>query len=131
MTTHRHAAVWLDHHEARIFHVDADGSDKATIRAPHQHVHRHPGNGNDRAHPHEPDHFFHDVAGALLDAGDVLVVGPSTAKLQFMRYLRAQAPKIEAKVVGIETVDHPSDAQLVDYTKRYFDVPPPRVQLKD
>jgi stalled ribosome rescue protein Dom34 len=130
MTTHRNAAVWLDHQEAKVFHVDADGADQATIRAPHKHVHRHPANGNERAHPHEPDAFFQEVAAALADATAILVVGPSTAKLQFIRYLHAQAPKIEAKVVAVETVDHPSDKQMIDFAKRHFDLAPPRVHLR-
>jgi hypothetical protein len=27
---------------------------------------------------------------------------------------------LEAKVVGIETVDHPSDGQIVAFAKKYF-----------
>jgi stalled ribosome rescue protein Dom34 len=131
MTMHRNAAVWLDHREARVFHVDSEGADRSRLRAAHEHVHRHPADGGERAHPHENDAFFHHVAGALSDAEQILVVGPSTAKLQFVRYLRAQAPKIEAKIVGLESVDHPTDAQLIDYARRYFEVPPPRVHLKE
>lgn len=131
MTTHENATVWLDHQEARVFHVDADTSDETKLHAHQKHLHRHPARGTDRAHPHEADAFFHDVAGTLSDAEQILVVGPSTAKLQFVRYLRERAPKLEAKVVGIESVDHPTDAQLVDYARRYFHVPPPRVHLKE
>jgi stalled ribosome rescue protein Dom34 len=127
MTSHQHAAVWLDHQEARIFHVDREGSDRAAIRAGHHHVRRHTDRTAERAHPHALDAFFHDVASALRDAGEVLVVGPSVAKLQFVRYLRDHAPILEKKVVGIETVDHPTDAQLIDHAKHYFGVAPPRL----
>jgi hypothetical protein len=33
MTSNRHVAVWIDHHEAHIFHVDADQLDERTIQA--------------------------------------------------------------------------------------------------
>ena len=34
----RHVAVWLDHREARIFHVLAETFSKTTIDAPQRHV---------------------------------------------------------------------------------------------
>jgi hypothetical protein len=48
-------------------------------------------------------------------------VGPSTAKLDFSRYLHKHDPALEARIVGIETVDHPSDGQLVAYARKYFE----------
>jgi len=125
MTSHHHAAVWLDQHEARIFHVDLESSDKSVIAPAKHHVHRHPKGQDDRIE--SEDHYFRDVASALGDASDILLLGPSTTKLRFMRFLRERAPKIEAKIVGIETVDHPTDPQLVAYAKDYFHVAPPRV----
>jgi hypothetical protein len=38
----RHAAVWIDQHEARILHVALERFDESTIHAPHGHIHRHP-----------------------------------------------------------------------------------------
>jgi hypothetical protein len=38
-------------------------------------------------------------------------------------YVHKQAPALEAKIVGIETVDHPTDGQLVAHAKRYFGLP--------
>jgi stalled ribosome rescue protein Dom34 len=129
MTSHIHAAVWLDHQEARIFHVDLDGFDEAKIRSPHRHLHRHPkGASEAHEHPEDRSRFFNEVAQALADAEQILVVGPSTAKLQFERHLHEHDRALEAKVVGLETVDHPTDAQLVAYIKQYFDVPAPRVR---
>lgn len=128
MTSHRNTVVWIDHHEARIFHVDRDGFDASKLEAPHGHVHRHP-KGAAEAHDHPDDlrRFFHEVAGALADAERILVVGPSTAKLQLIRYAHTDDPKLQARIVGVETVDHPTDGQLVAYARKYFDVAPLRV----
>ena len=127
MTSPLHAAVWLDHHEARIFHVDSESFDEEKIKSPHHHVHRHP-KGATEAHQHPDDQsrFFKEVERALVGAEQLLVVGPSTAKLQFVRHLNEHNRPLEAKVVGLETVDHPTDAQLVAYVKKYFRVPAPR-----
>ena len=128
MTSHRNAAVWLDHHEARVFHVDLAGFDAKKLETPLRHVHRHPkGAGEAHAHPDDAHRFFHDVARALDDADRILVVGPSTAKLQFLKYVHAHDAKLEPRIVGIETLDHPTDAQLVAYAKHYFGVEAPRV----
>jgi stalled ribosome rescue protein Dom34 len=119
--TSRHVAVWIDHHEARVFYVAPGAFDESTIRASNRHVHRHP-NGPDgpKAHPDDAHRFFHEVTKALEGAAEVLVVGPSTAKLQFIRYAQEHAQAVARAIVGIETVDHPTDPQLVAYARQYF-----------
>lgn len=116
--------VWIDHHEARIFGAEDGRFDESTVRTPRQHIHRHPkGSTAEHNHPDDVHRFFHDVARALDAADAILLVGPSTAKLQFFRYVHKQAHALEPKIVGIETVDHPTDGQLVAYAKRYFGIP--------
>ena len=129
MTSHLRAAVWIDHQEARIFHVDVASFDESMISAPHHHIHRHPkGPAEEHAHPDDLHRLFHDVADALRDAEQILVMGPSTAKLQLLRYLHEHEHVLERKIVGLETVDHPTDRQLVAYVARYFDLGPARVR---
>ena len=123
MSSHLKAAVWLDHQEARIFHVDAAGFDEAAIAAPTHHFHRHPtGAAEERKHPDDLRKFLREVTGALGDAEEILIFGPSTAKLQLLRHLHEQAPAIERKVLAVETVDHPTDRQLIAFVKHYFKV---------
>jgi stalled ribosome rescue protein Dom34 len=123
-----HAAVWLDHHEARIFHLSLDGSDESTVPAPHHHVHRHP-KGPTAGHDHPDDlhHFFRDVAKALEGAKEILVGGPSTAKAQFMAYVHEHDLTLERRIVKVETVDHPTDAQLVAHARAHFKLERPRM----
>ena len=124
MSSPRQAAVWIDHHEARIFHVGAGGAD-VLIGAPHHHILRHSKDPRvEHRHPEDQRRFFHDVAAALHDAEQILVVGPSTAKLQLLRYLHEHAPLVERKVVAVETVDHPTDRQLAAYVKEHFEPRP-------
>lgn len=128
MTSHRNATVWLDHQEARIFHVDLDGADASKLGEAHHHVHRHPKGTAAHDHPDDQKRFFGEIARALDDAEQVLVVGPSTAKLQFLKFVHAHDHKLEPKIVGVETVDHPTDGQLVAFAKRYFHVEALRVK---
>jgi stalled ribosome rescue protein Dom34 len=118
----QHVVVWIDHKEARVFHVEPKSFDEATLVAPHRHVHRHPkGPTEERHHPDDQHHFFRDVAKSLEEAEQILILGPSTAKLQLLTYLHANDKALVTKIVGVETVDHPTDKQIVAYARKYFD----------
>ena len=116
-----HAVIWIDHNEARIFHVHPEAADETTVLSPQHHIHRHPkGRGEAREHPDDEHSFFREVAKDLDGADAILIVGPSSAKLEFFRYVHAHAHGLEPKVVGIETVDHPTDGQIVARARSYF-----------
>ena len=110
-----HAVVWIDHHVARIFQFGNDDLHEEIIKAhPHGLTRRH-------VVPKEADHaFIKSVVDELASAEKILIVGPATAKLELVRYLHKHAPKIEANVIGIETIGHPTDPQIVAYARQYF-----------
>ena len=115
--TLQHAALFLDHEHAKIFHIDPEDFDVSKVAAPHHHRTR---KEEERGHHEGHDHFFHDVAELLKDVKEILVVGPSSAKLDFLRYVQKHEHLIEAHIVGVETLDHPTDGQLVAYVRHYF-----------
>jgi stalled ribosome rescue protein Dom34 len=115
-----HAAVWIDHNEAKIFHIDRDGVEKSTVEAPHGHVRRHPTVTAERNHPADGEHFYHEVVKALTGAEEILVVGPSTAKLELIKHVHKHDHAFAPKIIGVETVDHPTDGQLLKYVRTYF-----------
>ena len=124
-----HAVIWIDHMEARVFHVQPETVghvqperiDETTILSPQHLIHRHPkGRGEAKEHPDDAKRFFLEVARSLDDTDAVLIVGPSSAKLEFLRYVQDNDKKLQARIVGIETVDHPTDREIVAYAKRYF-----------
>lgn len=117
----QHIAVWIDHKEARIFRVDAETFDASTVKAPTHHIHKHPKSPQGaKDHPDDAKRFFHEVVHKLEGADAILIVGPSTAKLHLLKYMHEHAREIVPKVVGIETVDHPSDGQLIAHARAYF-----------
>lgn len=116
-----HVAVWLDHREARVFRIAEESFDESTLRLDAHHLRRHPDrNAPEADRSEDAKRFFQEVARALSAADEVLVVGPSTAKLHFLKYVHAHDPKLEARIVGIETVDHPTDPQLAAFARTYF-----------
>jgi stalled ribosome rescue protein Dom34 len=117
----KYAAVWIDHKEANIFEIHPDQVDKDVVLAPHHVHHKHPrGPEGAHNHPEEAKHFFHEVAHSLEGSDEILVVGPSTAKLEFLKHVHEHDHALSPKIIGIETVDHPTDGQLIAYAKTYF-----------
>ena len=75
----------------------------------------------DTQHPEDEKHYFDGVVKALAGTDEVLVVGPSTAKLALLRYVHGHDPAFAARIVGVETVDHPTDGELLRFARRHFE----------
>lgn len=119
--SHYHAVVWIDHSEAHVMHVSPDDVEKSLIypTQPHRKLHALAGKPGSGRAPEEAD-YYHRVAEGLEGAQKILIVGPAQAKLQLVKYLQAHHPAMAGRVMGIETADHPSDAQVVAYARKYF-----------
>jgi|SRR5689334_14410207 len=122
MTNHHyHAVIWIDHHEARVFHFSPTDVEKLVLHPDHptRHIH-HKANSIGSGHASEDHDFLHEVANSIADAGEVLVTGPANAKDELIKHIDQHDPKLMKVILGVETVDHPTDGQLVAYAKHYF-----------
>lgn len=119
--THFHAVMWIDHREARVFHFGRDGVDTLVLHAENQarQVH-HKSNTIGSGHEVLAKEFMHAAAQSIADAGAVLITGPANAKNELMAHIEKHDPELLKIIVGVETVDHPSDAQLVAHARTYF-----------
>ena len=81
MLTHFHAIVWIDHSQARIFHIGLSGEDKIVLHPhlPTLHLH-HKANSIGSGHAARDEAFFAQVMNVVTDAGKILVIGPSSVK---------------------------------------------------
>ena len=117
---HFHAAVWIDHVEAHVLIFTREEVEKKLVSGkPHRHLH-HKKNAQASGHEPEDQRYFHKVAEALADAEEILVVGPANAKTEFVKHLQSHDKALAKKVVAVETVDHPSDGQLLAYARKHF-----------
>lgn len=117
-------AVWMDHREAHVYRINPEKIDEETIRVPQHLHHKRPRLVQGaQEHPEDAKHFFHTLCRSIDGAEQILVVGPSTAKLDFIRYVHKHEHALEPRIVGVETVDHPTHGQLVAYAKQYFGMP--------
>jgi hypothetical protein len=120
LTVHYHAVIWIDHHEAHVFHFNVDQADETLVHATHspRHLHSKAGSVSGTHVTDEPE-FYRDVGGAVADAQEILIAGPSSAKTEFVKYLH-NAPGTFDRVSGIETMARVTDNQLVAEGRRYF-----------
>ncbi len=115
----KHAVIWVDHDEAKVFHVGPERFDAAKVE-PHRHFTRHSRMTVEREHPTDALHFFQAVEKALADATEILVAGPGSAKVELLEHLQKHDHALVPRIVGIKTIDHPTDRQIVAFARRYF-----------
>lgn len=114
MSTFFHAVLWLDHHEARLLAFDAEQVEPHVLRASGHHSRLH---GSAVRSEHE---FYAEVCSTLRPIAEVLAVGSSTSLADLRRYVEKHRPALVPQIVGYETVNHPSDKQLVAMARQYF-----------
>ena len=121
MSQHFHAVVWIDHHEARVFHFSADDAERALVHPgrPTRHIH-HKANSVGSGHSAENQEFFRAVVDAIGAAGAVLIGGPANAKHELYKHIERHAPQLLARIAAVERLDHPSDGELVAHARQYF-----------
>lgn len=114
-----HVAIWIDHKEAHILYFDATKSEivKSDSSQPHLHHKAHEV-GSGKAPPDK--HYFHAVITAVAGASEILIIGPGSAKTELLKHAISHDPAIARKIVGVETVDHPTDGQALAFAKTYF-----------
>jgi len=64
--------------------------------------------------------YLRAVAESIADAGAALISGPVNAKTELIKCIRHRDPKPMKVIVGVETVDRPSDEQLVVHARKCF-----------
>ena len=113
-----HAVVWIDHKRARVIHFNFEEADRSVVRAPiMRDIHAREKRTGHRIEENKP--FFEDVAKAISDAGAILIVGPAQEKDMFAKFLAEKHPAIRTHVEGVESADHPTDGELLDYARHY------------
>lgn len=129
--SHFHSVVWIDHADAKLFSFNREEVEATKIHAPAMsgHIHHKAGSlGSGKAVA--GNEFLSQVEAELRKSNEFLIVGPGTAKLELVRHIHRHAADLDKKLVGVETVDHPTDGQIVAYARKYFDAED-RMRLSD
>ncbi len=109
-----HAVLWLDHHHARVLRFDDATTEVHAIKD-------HPRDTGQHKSAVRTEHeFFARVCDALEGVGTVLVAAGHTAQTDFRHYVTKHRHPLVARLAGWETVDHPTDGELVAMARKFF-----------
>lgn len=119
--THQHAVVWIDHREATIIQFGLSGHTRHTVHSDaHQtHLHHKANTIGDGKAPPDPA-FYEKVASGLSGITALLLAGPGVAKVHFADHLRAKHPSLGKAIKGTETLDHPTEGELLTFAKSFM-----------
>jgi stalled ribosome rescue protein Dom34 len=117
MQGHFHAVVWIDSHEARVFHFNADEAEKHVIRPQGSEMERRREKHTGHPSAHN-EHFLEAVTLAIADAGAILVTGPGAEKTELMKHIDRKHPRLKGAIEAVESADHPSDSELVAHARK-------------
>jgi stalled ribosome rescue protein Dom34 len=110
--------VWIDAKEARVLGVEKGLHHKATIQAVETPAAPFVNQGGTDG----SGEFFHRVARALDWADEILIVGPCSTKVEFRKYMHKNDHAIDPRILGVESIEHPSDKELLGFADLYFTV---------
>ena len=121
MKQHYHALVWIDHQVAKVFHFNADTNETETVHSthPHEHLH-HKANAGDSGHAPVDKRFLEKVCAAIANSGAILIGGPAGAKTELHTFIKQRHPPLAARISAVETLDHPTDGELLAHGRRFF-----------
>ncbi len=116
-----HAIVWLDHREARIASFSLGSSHLIEVHSHNseRRIHRKArevGSGK-MADDHR---MFDEIVESLADISEVLIAGPGNAKTAFVTYVKSRHVDLVKRIVGVETLDHPTDGELLAHARKSF-----------
>lgn len=113
------SVIWIDREHAQIFHFSDISMERRKIRSSHHDHHTHARDNFD--HERQERSFFQEAKDELAASSHIVLVGPGVAKHHFQTYLIEHYPVVARKIIGLETVDHPTDGQIAAMAKTYFD----------
>lgn len=111
-------AIWLDRVQAKIFYFPRNHRNDEIVRASHVEHHTHERDSLDLKR--EERKLFENVAKKLKDAEDILIFGPGVAKHHFQTYLVEQHPMEARKIRICQSMDHPTEKQLVAFVDSFL-----------
>ena len=118
-----HLMVWIDHQLATIYGVMRhELIELAVIRAHDEgrgHVHHRAGTVSS-GHAALSQAFLLRVTVALVEAREILIVGPGGAKLALKSYIALYAPILNKRIVGVEPMDKCTRGEMQAFANLFF-----------
>ncbi len=115
-------SIWIDRENANIF--EFSGKDTIKSEMHNKYVDHHTHRMDEFDHKRQETTFYQKIATRLNEVEGILILGPGVARYHLQNFLNEHFPMIAKKIVGCESMDHPTDQQIEEYSRTYFRKPP-------
>jgi len=125
------AGLWIDHSQARIVMISAEGEKTEHIRSDMEKHVRYSGGSRfdgpgtsleedqqDRRFGNELSQYYDKVITVIREAEAILIFGPGEAKGELQH--RLEHEKLGGQIVGVETADKMTDRQIAAKVRKHF-----------
>jgi len=109
-----HAVAWIGHPDVHVIQFEAQQSVDQRVKQQARFTRQH---GDQLRGQHE---FFGEVCEALAGIRSVLVVGPPDLQAAFRQYVSKHRPALALHIVGWETVDDPTEPEVLKLARKFF-----------
>ncbi len=105
-------SLWIDKEHAYVYKFSADGVEETKLET----------HGNKDHSQANTDKFYHEVAGKLTNAKELMIMGPGVAKDQFKHHCENHHHQNLAKaIVGVKAMEaHPTKAMMLEKANEFF-----------
>ena len=118
-----HVIIWIDHREAKIFHISAADVESEIVYSHGSGRHlQHKANTTGSGHKGVDKEFFERIIDVLAGLDAILITGPANAKMELKNYISTHHPTVAKRISAVEPLDHPSDSALVTLARKFFKV---------
>ena len=121
---HSRAVIWVDHLIAKIFTMGFTGVTPSVVHAhlESSHLH-HRANTIGSGKVEDDPKFLEEIAIAIENCNDVLILGPGVEKTMLARYLQSERPNLGMR---LESSGHPTDQEIIAIGRKRFGLAEPR-----
>jgi stalled ribosome rescue protein Dom34 len=120
MSQYSDAIVFIDRHEAKVFHFSATDEIKLVVAHDSARRKHHAASHEDGTKHAVDDAFMQQVVESLDHSGDTLIAGPGNSKFELQTYMQQHAPALAKRISGIETLADPRDSGIVAIAREFF-----------
>lgn len=105
-------SIWIDKKHAFVYKFSASGVEETQLES---YGHK----DNDQV---ETEKFYHELASKLINAKELMIMGPGVAKDQFKHHCENHHHNNLAKaIVGVKTMEsHPTKAMMLEKANEFF-----------
>jgi stalled ribosome rescue protein Dom34 len=120
MSEYLDAIIYIDRHQAKVFHVSATDEVKLVFEHTSAQRQHHRADHEDSTEHAVDDEFLHRIVGSLDHTGHTLIAGPGNSKFELQTYMARHKPDLAARISGVDTLDDSRDSSIVAMARQFF-----------